>query len=97
MKYAVSDEGVAALQGMAKAISDAKDEISKHAAELKSAGEGQDLGPHASSIISAAEAIEQAINGASEPLEEVADKLEDVADAYDEIISNDRIRSAAGN
>ena len=97
MKYAVSDEGVQALQGMAQAISNSKDEISSHAQQLKSAGEGPDLGPHADSIIAAAEMIEQAINGASEPLEEIAEKLEDVADSYEEIIGNDRIRSSVGN
>ena len=96
MKYSVSDEGIQALQGMAQAISNSKDEISSHAQQLKSAGEGPDLGPHADSIVSAAEMIEQAINGASEPLEEIADKLEDVADSYEEIIGNDRIRSSVG-
>lgn len=97
MKYAVSDEGVQALKGMSQAISSAKDEISGHAQKLKSAGDGQDLGPHAASIVSAAETIEEAINGASDPLEDIAAVLEDVADSYEEIIGNDRIRSAVGN
>lgn len=97
MKYAVSEEGVQALQGIAQTISNTKEEVSGHAQKLKSAGDGQDLGPHAESIVSAAETIEDAINGASDSLEDIAAVLEDVADSYEEIIGNDRIRSAVGN
>ena len=97
MKYAVSDEGVQALHGMAQAITSAKEEISSHAQQLKAAGDGQDLGPHADSIVAAAEAIEDAINGAADPIEEIAEILDDVADGYEEVIGNDRIRSAVGN
>ena len=97
MKYAVSPEGVNALNGMAQAIENVKEEISSHAQLLKAAGEGQDLGPHSQSIISAGEDIESAINGAADPIEEIAEKLRDTADGYENVIDNDRIRSAAGN
>lgn len=97
MVYACNEEGVAALKGMATAISSAKDEIESHAQKLRAAGEGNNLGPHAESIVSAAETIEQAINGAAEPIEEVAASLNDVAEGYEEVIGNDRIASSVGN
>lgn len=96
MVYGVNNEGVQALKGMASAITSARDEITSNAQKLKSAGEGNNLGPHAESIVSAAETIEQAIRDASEPIEEIAASLNDVAESYEEIIGNDRISAAAG-
>lgn len=93
MKYAVSEEGVSTLRKLSQAILIAKDAIRMDAKQLKTAGEGQDLGPHANTIIATAELIEDAINVAADPIEEIAEILDDVADGYEEVIGNDRFRT----
>lgn len=98
MKYAVNQEGTAAMKKMASAITEAIEALGKLSSEVKSAADShQDsLGPHKSSLDNALSEIDESVRQASEPAEGVAEKLLDVAEAYEDIIGNDRFQGAAG-
>ena len=97
-KYACSQEGVDALNGLANAITEGVETIQGETSSLSGfADEYTDaLGPHQSSLQSALEAIQGAINQSTNPASEVAEKLSGVAKKYEDIISDDPF-SGTGN
>lgn len=98
MKYAVNDEGVAALKGLAAKIEEGKEIIKAAAKALSSAADehSNTLGPHQASIVNILEEIQAAEEAAAGPVESIAEKLNDIAEAYQDVIDNDRF-SHSGN
>lgn len=90
MKYAVNEQGVAAMNNMANAITTAIDEIdgaTKTTQEI--ADEYNDvLGPHKSELDSALEDIAANIKNSTSPAADVAERLRDVADGYQDVIDS---------
>ena len=99
MKYAVSEEGVNAMQSAANAISEAVEEMMSLVQGVQGASDeyADTIGPHKASLDSALEELSSNIQSASEPANNVVDTLNDVADAYSEIIGNDPFSGLAGN
>ena len=95
MKYAVNEEGVTAMRTMSNRLRDALEAVDQITQTLRSeADAGQNvLGPHKPSLDDALDCIDQSVRQAAEPAEEICDTIDDVAEAYEEIISNDRLRS----
>ena len=98
-KYAVNEEGVQALNSVAKSIIEATGIILDLANRLQNASnENTDvLGPHKASLFSAIKQIKQAEKDAIEPIDEMSNTLKDVAQSYEEIIANDRLSSNNSN
>ena len=95
MKYAVNEEGVAALQSLSDALPECAEKITQAAEALQTAFDEnkEGLGPHDTSIESILEDIKAAEADAAEPVQDLSDKLADIADAYQDIIDNDRYNS----
>lgn len=94
MKYAVSEDGVQALNGLSTKLSATTTQINSLTGTiLNRIAEYQDvLGPHKKSIEEAVGEIATSTNVAAGSVESVAEILSDVAASYQEIIANDRIR-----
>ena len=99
MKYAVSEEGINAMQSAASAISEAVEEMMSLVQGVQTASDeyADTIGPHKASLDSALEDISSNIQSATEPANNVSEKLNDVADAYSEIVGNDPFSGLAGN
>lgn len=97
-KYAVNEEGIAALRTVGKKALEAISSIYNGSIAVISLSEDQGdlLGPHKGSLLSAVKEILTALKVAAEPVNDIADTLNDVAEAYEEILSNDVI-GASGN
>ena len=97
MKYAVSDEGVAALQMLSNSITGAIGDIFQFTANVQSAMDehSDTIGPHRTSLNAAIMDIYQSIRTSVEPANSLSEMLKEVAEAYQEIIDNDRIKSGS--
>lgn len=91
-KYAVSEDGVQALNAVASLIIEAKSQILAltNTLENTSSEKAVAIGPHKVSLLSALSQIKETEKQATEPVKEISEMLEDVADAYKDIIDNDR-------
>lgn len=96
-KYAVSEDGVQALNTVASSIVEATNQILAltNTLENTSGEKAETLGPHKASLISALAQIKEAEKQATDPVNEMSETLKDIAQSYEEIIANDRI--SAGN
>lgn len=97
-KYAVNEEGIAALRTVGKKALEAISSIYNGSIAVISLSEDQSdlLGPHKGSLISAVKEILTSLKAAAEPINDIADTLNDVAEAYEEILTNDTI-GTSGN
>ena len=98
-KYAVNEEGIAALRTVGEKALEAISTIYNGSIAVISLSEDQSdlLGPHKGSLISAVKEILTSLKAAAEPISDIADTLNDVAEAYEEILSNDIIETSGNS
>lgn len=96
-KYAVSEEGVQALNTVASSIIEATNQILALTNTLENTSEerAEALGPHKASLLSALSQIKEAEKQATDPVNEMSETLKDIAQSYEEIIANDRISTGS--
>lgn len=98
MKYAVSEEGIAALRSLSTEIVTASDAVKTAAQALRDAVDdnSDSLGPHRASLENVLEEVRAAEAAAAEPVEQISQKLEDVAKQYEEIMADDPFAGLMG-
>lgn len=89
MKYAVNEEGVAAMRDAAALIVEIIDDFKAATDNVKSASDdySDTLGPHVNELNEALDSISNSIMKSAEPTNNIAQTLRSVAEAYEEIIS----------
>ncbi len=93
-KYAVSEDGVEALQLSSNKIIESVQTLYQLITTLSSTVEGSAaLGPHASTIKQLLLELYTNVKDSIEPAKQVSEKLNEVAEAYQDIIENNLIRS----
>ncbi len=91
-KYAVNEQGVAALNTMATALENSVDVIAKRVGDVNKLIDeyGNTLGPQGTTTLkSAMDGISATISTSFDSVYEVSAKLTDIADDYQEEIDND--------
>ncbi|MBQ3497964.1 MAG: hypothetical protein IJA87_02420 [Clostridia bacterium] len=98
-KYAVNEEGVAALNLLATRVLECCSAIKENTYHLETVSEDYQglLGPHYNSLIQALESIKNESEQMKTPVEDISSALTDIADAYEEIIANDRVKAGEKN
>lgn len=88
--YAVNQEGVEGLNGLATRLSQYEQEIAEHCSTIMTTvqSHADGIGPHADSIGTCVENIKSNVESASESLEELSSKVKAQAEHYQNIISN---------
>lgn len=92
-KYAVSEEGVRALNAMAAAVVDAVERIESAGKTVQTTADEYEntLGPHKKSLDKALDNIASRLREAGTSAEEAASKLKETAQGYQDIINDDKL------
>lgn len=97
--YKPDADGIKALRATASQLEEEATNLSNQcdAAIEVAESKRETLGPHASSLTEAIEAIKDEVGRDSEAIKKTAAKLERIAVQYQRIVDNDRFRGIAGN
>ena len=92
MGYSTTPAGVGALKGLSSRLEEGVQSIQQSVSLLESelASNRSGLGPHADSIQGVIDAMNQEVQGASSPVNELAEKVRALAASYQEFIDTNR-------
>lgn len=98
MKYAVNEQGVAALKRMATVLSNVGEHICDAIGIVKDVADEHDgmLGPHKSSLDDVIENIQITLQKSTTSMEAMSELLEEIAEGYQEIIDDNAFAGLAG-
>lgn len=96
-KYAVNEEGIAAMRTVGSQTLEAMNCLYQESSKIISLSDNHSdlLGPHKSSLNSAVLEILTELKAAAAPINEITETLNDIADSYEEIINNDSIQATS--
>ena len=97
--YKPDADGIKALRATASQLEEEAANLSEQCGAAIEVAESkrETLGPHASSLTEAIEAIRDEVGKDSEAIKKTAAKLERIAKHYQRIVDNDRFKGIAGN
>jgi methyl-accepting chemotaxis protein len=98
-KFAINEEGVAALKQLSADLTENIEKIVKATSGLENTCEScrSDLGPHVESLSEVIEEVREISSRAADPIESLSEKALEYAQDFEEIIANDRFKGISGN